>query len=90
MPRVLAHSPTIYDEVDYSHRSSSRPHLVSAWEVDTGPQTQHVLVSLWTEDGGRQEPVCLFLTLSAAHQIGKALRSAVKDCLDGEDTEGTP
>ena len=90
MPRVPVHTPAIYDAVDYLSRSSSRPHLVSFWEIDTGPQTQHVLVSLSTETKGRQEPVCVILTLPAAHQIGKALRQAVKDCLNGEATEELP
>ena len=87
MPRVPAHSDRVYDEADYPSRSSERPFRVSGWAIHTDPHANAVLVSLSVCEGEGRESVALFLTLPAAHQIGKALRQAVKDCLNGEATE---
>ena len=89
MPRVPAPPPDVYDTFDYFSRSSGRPTRVSGWEIDTDlpSNASALLVTLQGED--RTDPVCVFLSLPAAHQIGKALRQAVKDCLNEADPEAT-
>ena len=82
-------SEDAYGDADYTHRSATPPARVTAYALEHSPGGP-VLVSLWVDRPGQSSPSCVVLSLPAAHQIGKALRQAVKDCLNGEATEELP